>query len=106
MWLDVAEFVTQRTIPMITKPFNLDKLLLMVAVAAARLYGPRRVHTIQRLSTTAFTCSLIGTSCAELALRVCIHRNAGRRPVHNRCELRPGEADRRVHTGAVQTVGL
>jgi hypothetical protein len=32
MWLDVAEFVTQRTIPMITKPFNLDKLLLMVEV--------------------------------------------------------------------------
>jgi hypothetical protein len=32
MWLDVAEFVTQHTIPMITKPFNLDKLLLMVEV--------------------------------------------------------------------------
>jgi hypothetical protein len=38
MWLDDAEYVTKRAIPVSTKPFNLDKLLLMVKVAAARLH--------------------------------------------------------------------
>ena len=38
MSLDVAEHVTQCAIPVITKPFNLDKLLLAVGTAASRLH--------------------------------------------------------------------
>jgi CheY-like chemotaxis protein len=38
MSLDFASLVTQLAIPVITKPFDLDKLLSAVEAAAARLY--------------------------------------------------------------------
>jgi hypothetical protein len=107
MWLDFAEFVTQRTIPMITKPFNLDKLLLMVEVVLL-VYTDCVVCIPSSacqppLSPARFLAQVVlGLRCACASTET----PAEGRPTSERCELRPGEADRWVHAGAAQTVGL